>query len=61
MINKVGTFSQINSTHIHEKKINKSPKEEKIARIEIIKEQIKNGTYQINIEKTAQVLAKALL
>ena len=61
MINKVGSFSQINSTQIQEKKTNSTQKEEKISRVEAIKEQIKNGTYQINIEKTAQVLAKALL
>ena len=61
MINKVGTFSQINSTQMQEKKTNNIQKEEKILRVEAIKEQIKNGTYEINIEKTAKAFAKALL
>ena len=61
MINKVGVFSQINSTQIQEKKTNNIQKEEKISRVEEIKEQIKNGTYEVNIEKTAKALAKALL
>lgn len=61
MINKIGTFSQINSTQIQEKKTNNIQKEEKISRVEEIKEQIKNGTYEINIEKTAKAFAKALL
>jgi len=62
MINKIGTFSQINSTHqMQEKNINTIQKEEKISRVEAIKEQIKNGTYEVNIEKTAKALAKALL
>ena len=61
MINKVGSFSQINSTQIQEKKANNIQKEEKISRVETIKEQIKNGTYEINIEKTAKAFAKALL
>ena len=61
MINKVGVFSQINSTQMQEKKTNNIQKEEKIVRVEAIKEQIKNGTYEINIEKTAKAFAKALL
>ena len=61
MINKVGAFSQINSTQIQEKKTNSTQKEEKISRVEEIKEQIKNEMYEINIDKTAKVFAKALL
>ena len=61
MINKIGTFSQINSTQIQEKKTNNIQKEEKISRVEAIKEQIKNETYEVNIEKTAKAFAKALL
>ena len=61
MINKVGTFSQLNPTQIQEKKTNNIQKEEKISRVEVIKEQIKNETYKINIEKTAKAFAKALL
>ena len=61
MINKIGTFSQISSTQIQEKKTNNIQKEEKISKVEAIKEQIKNGTYEVNIEKTAKALAKALL
>ena len=61
MINKVGVFSQINFTQMQEKKTNNIQKEEKIVLVEAIKEQIKNGTYEINIEKTAKAFAKALL
>ena len=61
MINKIGAFSQLNPTQMQEKKIDNIQKEEKISRVEAIKEQIKNGTYEINIEKTTKAFAKALL
>ena len=61
MINKIRNFSQLNYTQIQEKNINNIQKEEKISRVEAIKEQIKNGTYEVNIEKTAKAFAKALL
>jgi len=61
MINKIETFSQINFTQIKENISTKTQKEEKISRIEVVKEQIKNGTYEVNIEKTAKLFASALL
>ena len=38
----------------------KTEKSQKLSRVEEIKEQIKNGTYKIDIDKTAKALAKAL-
>ena len=61
MINKIETFSKINFTQIKKEISTNVQKEEKISKIEIIKEQIRNGNYEINIEKTAKFFAKALL
>jgi len=61
MINKIGSFSQLNTTQIQEKKTINIEEEKQISRVEAIKEQIKNENYQIDIEKTAKAFAKALL
>ena len=34
---------------------------QKLGRVEEIKQQIKNGTYKIDIEKSAKAMAKALI
>ena len=39
----------------------KTEETKKLSRVEEIKQQIKNGTYEINIDKTASALAKSLL
>jgi len=36
-------------------------KTQKISRVELIKQQIQNGYYKIDLEKTAKAMAKALL
>ena len=61
MINKIETFSQINFAQMQEKATSNTQKGEQVSRVEAIKEQIKNRTYEINIEKTATLFANALL
>ena len=54
--NNISNNIQNLSTQQKTKKI----ENQKLSRVEEIKEQIKNGTYEINIDKTAKALAKAL-
>lgn len=44
-----------------QKKTQNVQKEEKLGRVEEIKEQIKNGEYKIDLNKTAEAFAKSLL
>jgi len=60
MIKRVGINTQMLSTQ-QQKRTQNVEKEEKVGRVEEIKEQIKNGTYKIDINKTAEALAKSLL
>ena len=46
------------STQPKEKKVQSS---KNISRVDEIKEAIKNGTYKVDIEKTAKAMAKSLL
>ena len=55
--NNVSNNIQSLSTQQKAKKI----ENQKLSRVEEIKEQIKNGTYKIDINKTAESLAKYLL
>jgi len=59
MINRVGINTQTLPTQ--QKKTQNVQKEEKIGRVEEIKKQIQNGEYKIDINKTAEALAKSLL
>ncbi|ACM93673.1 conserved domain protein [Nautilia profundicola AmH] len=59
MINRVGANTQMISTQ--QKRTQNVQKQEKLGRVEEIKEQIKNGEYKIDIDKTAEALAKSLL
>jgi len=43
------------------KNINQTQKQEKISRVEEIKQAIQQGTYKIDLKKTAIAMAKALL
>ena len=60
MIRKIGENLNIYQNHStrDNKKINEN---KKLERVEEIKKQIKNGTYKIDIQKTAEVMAKNLL
>ncbi len=60
MIRKIGENLNIYQNHStrENKKINEN---KKLERVEEIKKQIKNGTYKIDIQKTAEVMAKNLL
>jgi len=59
MINRVTSNTQTFSTQ--QKRTQNVQKEEKIGRVEEIKKSIQNGTYKIDIEKTAEAFAKSLL
>jgi anti-sigma28 factor (negative regulator of flagellin synthesis) len=59
MINRVGVNTQMISTQ--QQKTKNVQKQEKLGRVEEIKEQIKNGEYKIDINKTAEAFAKSLL
>jgi anti-sigma28 factor (negative regulator of flagellin synthesis) len=49
------------STQNESQNIKKTEKTEKLSRVELIKAQIQNGEYKVDIEKTAKAMAKALL
>jgi len=59
MINRVGANTQMISTQ--QKRTQNVQKQEKLGRVEEIKEKIQNGEYKIDIDKTAEALAKTLL
>jgi len=59
MIKRVGVNTQMITTQ--QKKTQNVQKEEKLGRVEEIKEQIKNGEYKIDLNKTAEAFAKSLL
>jgi anti-sigma28 factor (negative regulator of flagellin synthesis) len=62
MINKITSNTQTFSTSTQQQKRTQNvQKEEKIGRVEEIKKSIQNGTYKIDIEKTAEAFAKSLL
>jgi anti-sigma28 factor (negative regulator of flagellin synthesis) len=61
MINRVASNTQIFSISTQQKRTQNIQKEEKIGRVEEIKKSIQNGTYKIDIEKTAEAFAKSLL
>jgi len=60
MINRIGLNTQI-TTPTQQKKAQNVQKEEKIGRVEEIKKLIENGEYKIDIQKTAEAMAKSLL
>jgi anti-sigma28 factor (negative regulator of flagellin synthesis) len=60
MINRIGLNTQI-ATPTQQKKAQNVQKDEKIGRVEEIKKQIQNGEYKIDIQKTAEAMAKSLL
>ena len=46
---------------ISTQQIKKTQENKKLSRVEEIKEQIKNGTYKVDIDKTAKAMLKHLL
>lgn len=60
MINRIGNNLSIyeNYSTQQNKKVNEN---KKLNRVEEIKQQIKNGTYKVDIQKTAEAMAKDLL
>ncbi|AZV47155.1 flagellar biosynthesis protein FlgM [Nautilia sp. PV-1] len=59
MINRVGAHTQMISTQ--QKKAQNIQKQEKTGRVEEIKARIQNGEYKVDLDKTAEALAKTLL
>jgi anti-sigma28 factor (negative regulator of flagellin synthesis) len=60
MIRSISSNTQIFSTQ-QQKRTQNIQKEEKIGRVEEIKKSIEEGTYKVDIEKTAKAFAKSLL
>jgi anti-sigma28 factor (negative regulator of flagellin synthesis) len=62
MISRIG-LSQTNiiSTQPDKKEVKKTQNSQKSGRVEEIKKRIENGTYKIDLDKTAKALAKTLL
>ena len=59
MISKINTgLSITNDFSTQQNK--KTQKNTKLSRVEEIKQQIKNGTYQIDLQKSAEAMAKHL-
>ncbi len=61
MINKIGIQNQVITQSTQQKKAEKTEKQEKLSRVEEIKKEIQNGSYKVDINKTAKAMAKALL
>jgi anti-sigma28 factor (negative regulator of flagellin synthesis) len=62
MISRIGlNQTNLTSTQPDKKEIKKTDNTQKSGRVEEIKKQIENGTYKIDLDKTAKALAKNLL
>jgi anti-sigma28 factor (negative regulator of flagellin synthesis) len=62
MISKIGlNQTNLTSTQPDKKEVKKTQNLQKSGRVEEIKKQIENGTYKIDLDKTAKALAKHLL
>ena len=59
MINKINTNINI-ANDFSTQQNKKTQKNTKISRVEEIKQQIKNGTYKIDLQKSAEAMAKHL-
>ena len=58
MINRINKSLITNSFSTQQKR--KTEKNTKLSRVEEIKQQIKNGTYKIDLQKSAEAMAKHL-
>lgn len=58
---KINTHSSLNIKNLSAQQTKKTEPNKKLSRVEEIKQQIKNGTYKIDINKTAEALTKYLL
>jgi len=62
MIKQIGNTQQfIATTQTEKKRAQSTQKEEKIGRVEEIKQQIQKGEYKIDLDKTAKAFADSLL
>ncbi len=58
---RVNNNNYLNITNLSTQKSKKTTETKKLSRVEEIKQQIKNGTYRVDINKTAKAMAKYLL
>jgi len=58
---KINTHNSLNIKNLSTQQTKKTEPNKKLSRVEEIKQQIKNGTYKIDIDKTAEALTKYLL
>ena len=59
MINKINSGLNISNDFSTQQKV-KTNKNTKLSRVEEIKQQINNGTYKIDLQKSAEAMAKHL-
>ncbi len=58
---KINTHNSLNIKNFSTQQTKKTEPNKKLSRVEEIKQQIKNGTYKIDINKTAEAMTKYLL
>ena len=58
---KINSYNMINIKNLSTQQSKKTEETKKLSRVEEIKQQIKNGSYKIDIEKTAEAMTKYLL
>ncbi len=58
---RVNNNNYLNITNLSTQKSKKTTETKKLSRVEEIKQQIKNGTYRVDINKNAKAMAKYLL
>ncbi len=58
---RVNNNNYLNITNLSTQKSKKTTETKKLSRVEEIKQQIQNGTYRVDIDKTAKAMAKYLL
>ncbi len=58
---KINNHNSLNIKNLSTQQTKKTEPNKKLSRVEEIKQQIKNGTYKVDIDKTAEALTKYLL
>ncbi len=58
---KINNYNNLNIKNLSTQQTKKTQPNKKLSRVEEIKQQIKNGTYKVDIDKTAEAMTKYLL
>ena len=58
---KINNHNSLNIKNLSTQQTKKTEPNKKLSRVEEIKQQIKNGTYKVDIDKTAEAMTKYLL